>query len=759
MDHMGLMGLLRFKRAVTTEATVVHCQLSTVNYPLPPAIVSPLFNVEGTHMSQGEVKAAETSGVLRRCWRVAGPDGVRVVGLFFLACLIGAIYVTTWGGTPEFWQQVFGPAVMTACGRGYTNPMMSEVPGLEDFLYLRSESFDCAKIPENVTLLPEDTSGMTYDEIQAFHPLQQFPGWTQWQRFHRYLVLSVALMFTVFGVAWQSLTPLYALLYGATNALGYGLFRLGMGRRFATFLTILLMTSPLHLQQLPQLRDYSKAPFFFAILLAAGWIVKRPLPLRVQVPLAAIAGFVGGLGLGFRQDVSIAAALFCGLVALFSAGSFRRTWWKRGIVLAVFIGTFAIFGWPILQVLSRVNNAPHDTIIGFAKYCDQRLGVEAPLYDFGDPFLDEYVRAILMGYANRTTGRTEVFRHYSPDYDAAGRAYFHEMVYTFPGDMIIRGYASVLRICDELQISSADATPRGITNEFLARLWQWRRWALDALPGAGRYHVALMLLCIAAVNPRLGAAFFCSILLLAGYPALRFSERHAFHMEILALFAAGFLLQWSWRLLVVAWKGRHDWSGRASWTTAKRYAFQGGCCAALAATLLIVPLGVARGWQTLQVSGLIRAYEEADKTPLLTDISADGELIHIGFSDFGNPTRGSDGSTTLPTFCDVLVLEFSPGETAIPVHFTFDAQETNFQFDRTLTVPSGQPDTTAPTRVYYPVYYGDSCRFTGFTIPRATADRFRSAYVIRDLRDETVLLNAVVTPDWVRAPKYQQLTR
>lgn len=125
--------------------------------------------------------------------------------------------------------------------------------------------------------------------------------------------------------------------------------------------------------------------------------------MKVQIPLAAVAGFIGGLGLGFRQDVSIAAALFCGLVALFSPGPFTRTWWKRGTVIAVFIAAFAVLGWPIVQVLSRVNNATHDTIIGFTKYCDQRLGVEAPLYDFGDPFLDEYARAILMGHARTVT--------------------------------------------------------------------------------------------------------------------------------------------------------------------------------------------------------------------------------------------------------------------------------------------------------------------------------------------------------------------
>src|SRR5688572_6811632 len=130
---------------------------STVNCQLSTDIVSPVLNVEGKRMSQGETIATESRArqAFRRCWRAAGHECLRVSGLFAAAFIIGAIYVSTWGGPPEFWQQVFGPAVMTACGRGYTNPMMSEVPALEDFLYLRSETFDCASIPNNVTLLPQ----------------------------------------------------------------------------------------------------------------------------------------------------------------------------------------------------------------------------------------------------------------------------------------------------------------------------------------------------------------------------------------------------------------------------------------------------------------------------------------------------------------------------------------------------------------------------------------------------------------------------
>ena len=143
------------------------------------------------------------------------------------------------------------------------------------------------------------------------------------------------------------------------------------------------------------------------------------------------------------------------------------------------------------------------------------------------------------------------------------------MAVTFPADMIIRGYASVLRIVDELQISSSNGAPRGLTNQFVARLYQWRQMALDGLPGGGRYYVAAMLLILGAISPRLSLAAFFAIMILAGYPALRFSERHAFHMEIVALFALGFLLHGACGSCIGAWKHRATCS-RAAVISASR---------------------------------------------------------------------------------------------------------------------------------------------------------------------------------------------
>ncbi len=333
------------------------------------------------------------------------------------------------------------------------------------------------------------------------------------------------------------------------------------------------------------------------------------------------------------------------------------------------------------------------------------------------------------------------------------------MVTTFPADLIIRGYASVLRTADELQISTADATPRGITNQFLARLWQLRRWALDALPGGGRYHIALMLLCIAAMNPRLGAALFCAILLLAGYPALRFSERHAFHMEILSLFAAGFLLQWLVWSGVGLWRHRKEVALRAGLTAAAPVARHGAGAVAIAAVLLFIPLFGARWWQSGNVAYIIERYEGQDRTLLISQREELEGTTRYALPGFGDASKRTDASVRLPMYAEVLVLEFQSGAQAVSVDFTYEATHPNFQFDRTMKVPPAPPGNSGPTRIYYPVYYGPETRFTGFSMPTTAAGRFKGAFRLNDLGKEAILLNAVVPPNWKQLKKYQTLSR
>jgi hypothetical protein len=110
-------------------------------------------------------------------------------------------------GQPFYYQAYFEPAVMVACGRGFV-VSRPQVPAMVPFLLRQVDRFSCDAIPANAPLGTDD--------------LFQLGSW-------RYLMLTVAATWRLFGVAWSALGPLFGALFGATIVASYAIFRLGMG--------------------------------------------------------------------------------------------------------------------------------------------------------------------------------------------------------------------------------------------------------------------------------------------------------------------------------------------------------------------------------------------------------------------------------------------------------------------------------------------------------------------------------------------------
>ena len=266
-----------------------------------------------------------------------------------------------------------------------------------------------------------------------------------------------------------------------------------------------------------------------------------------------------------------------------------------------------------------------------------------------------------------------------------------------------------------------------------------------------------MLLVLGAVNPRLGLAAFVAIMILAGYPALRFSERHAFHMEILSLFSLGFLLHGAWFMIAAAWRNRKDFTWGEVFTQAKSLGTRGVAVALTIGLLLLGPLWIARLWQVRQVEPLLTAYAQADRELLRTEMEAlDGGQTRIRLPAL---TDLSGKSPVLPMYTDVIALEFAPFPDPLTVTFDFDAEHPNFRFDRTMTVPATPPGETENTWLYYPVYYGEAAQFQGIFLPTLPAENLRGVYRLSTLRDRGILLNAVLAPGWESGPLYQGFSR
>lgn len=671
-----------------------------------------------------------------------------VCALFVLAACVGGVYQASWGGVPQFWQNTtFMQGILWTCGHGFENPKVSEVPGLEEFIDYRTDCFDCAAIPSQVPVLPRDTRGMSFEEIGAYHPQPQFAGFLAWQRYHLYLVLAVTCCWWLMGVCWSALTPLAALLYGMTVCAAYGLFRLGMRRTLAACCAVWLMVSPIHLQMVPHLRDYAKAPFLLIALLIIGHLIKHSPKLPRFWAWSILCGAVIGIGTGFRTDLAIA---FPGVLVLMLF--VRQGLRTRLGAMALFALAFAGAGYPILhEVFREAGHFCHVALLGFLTYCDDRLGVNAGWYHLGGPYSDFYIANVVQCYMERMHGTMPATHVMMPEYHEATQHFFREYVRVFPGDLIIRAYASVLRVLDEMRIDPAHPYPMGLSNQFLCRIYEWRALLLDHVPGGGRYYALAAVLLLACVNLRWAFAALFVLLYFGGYPAIQFNLRHAFHLEFLVLWAGGFLVQNLFYIVTAAQpRGPENALSRLSFG---RAAIRCAVFAAVSGAALATLVSAACAYQYFTVGRLVgqTAALPLYEIPHEQDPAREGGIL-IRFPGFAQP------DPAVPVKGAYLMLELKGADAVIPVTVVYEAED-HEHFDYTRTINAALGKHGGPTRLYIPLYYSLQSRFVGLRIPEGDADRVMRVCRVEEAETLPVWMTLCLPSDWNTLPRHQVLTR
>src|SRR5215469_2533512 len=299
--------------------------------------------------------------------------------------LVAAIVATSYLATARrasvpfyFYQDAFGPAVMEACGRGLVNPLPAAGSPLARFLALESERFECAELSTDLAQ-------------RSLSP---------YQHAERYLLIASAGIWKITGISWPALDLLAALFAASTMAFAYLFFRLVLPVWLSAALTVLWLTSPLHLRSLTALRDYSKAPFFVLTLLMIGTIVLRRTSSSRLAALSALLGAALGIGFGFRLDVGLNLFPFAAAVALFEAGGMVGRFRAKLVALAVCGAAFWICARPALGVYQG-GNVWHVSLLGLMEPFDQRLGVLPSVYSFGSSYSDDLVDATVASYAAR----------------------------------------------------------------------------------------------------------------------------------------------------------------------------------------------------------------------------------------------------------------------------------------------------------------------------------------------------------------------
>ncbi|HEY1603864.1 MAG TPA: hypothetical protein VGG64_29955 [Pirellulales bacterium] len=386
-------------------------------------------------------------------------DGIIALVLFVssFSLALGHLEKVGWG---SFYQQTFAPALAWAC-TGKFESLALDKPAVRDFLSGTTPSFNCSDLPAP----PADRVPLYSLQYQTL-----------------YLIAAAAGIWAVAGVKWTALFIIGALLAAAMNALIYGICRLFVGIPWAAAATILATLSPLNAAMLPELRDYSKAPFVLGVILLCGWLLKAIDGPRRFIGTAAVAGIVAGVGFGVRADLSIAVPFFIiVLVLVLMITRFRL--YREVLIAAVLFGvTIVATAAPILAAYRGGGIIGHVALLGLTTPFNKPLGLAAAPYDIGHLYMDEsmyqFTQEFALGHQGQAGAPQEI--HDTPTglvYAAyALRAY---LTYTahFPADMLVRAYSAVSQVISlDLDDGRVPAFP-----EFLYRLRNALVWHGAAL--------------------------------------------------------------------------------------------------------------------------------------------------------------------------------------------------------------------------------------------------------------------------------------
>ena len=622
------------------------------------------------------------------------------------------------GGVAQFYQDQFGPAVMLACGRGFVNVDSPHVPAFDDFLKQRKAALRCDEVPPTISQV----------------------ALTGFQGSSRYLMGAAAAVWRFTGIDFRALDVVIAAMFAIAVAAAYAAIRLGCGRSVALMIVLLWTLSYRHLNNLPHLRDYSKAPFFMLMLVAMGLVSVERRPRRL-LAIGALFGLAQGLGFGMRTDVMLNFVPFVLVLCAVAAVDGWKTLRSGAACLAASILAFAIVAFPILQTYARQASLWHVVLLGFTAPYDENLniGFPRPAYSFPYAYNDSYIETTVRAYWHRLHPAEPMLTMLTPPYDRACRDYCLRLARTFPGDMVTRGLSSVIGIAN-LPFSPSDGyVPIGMSQARLEGWWQIRGHAAETMQGAGLPLVAAAL-SVVGVESLFYAFVGVALLFFWGaFPALEFHGRHIFHFELVVLASLG------WTAAIVA----RLLAARPP-TLARRAS---GAAAAVVVCAVVVAGFVlaARAYQVPNARALVQSYDRAAAAPLVVaSTPVAGDRVRLGVGVFERPSaRDQVQEALLRAEFDFAACGHPP---VVNASFRYAVSEPWFNAF-TREVPLDDLGA-APTRVFVPVYsvvrnWIEVARFAGVEVPTTFARCVRLARIDNAYADP-LWLSVTMAPDWQR---------
>ncbi len=613
-------------------------------------------------------------------------------------------------------DELFGRSVMMAAGRGSFCPNSLAVPVLRDFVQRRVNTLDAASLPADIPT--------THDYVVEYHV---------------YLVWLVALLWRLFGISWLVLEWFLALVLGLCAVFTYGLFRLGMNRVLSLAGTSLYISSPAVLGQLNSLRDFSKAPFLLAGMLAIGWLMTRRKHQRSLPAAVVVMGLIAGIGMGFRQDKIILMPATLAAILFFSPGVLYGTLRRRMAMAFLYLAVFLMAAWPMLTRMEGGAQPFQPLAQGYsAKHlfrCTLKPGVCEPLACSQDGFVYDTV----LGYARRATGNDRLsFGFDSPAAARFTRDWVVATALQFPADTLARVYGSTTNV-----LSGAESYMASL-REYQAPMMEWiaeiHRRAAVFRRATGLFFAVAALLAVAAINMRLGLGLFFFCLYFSGYVSLDNEWRHTFHLSYLSFWTIGTVLQCAWMAAV---RTRARTSRWGAWT----------CRAAITAVVVTLGLGLpwqaTRVWQRHTVGLALQCYAAAPKTQVATTSRAlrdwtlftpekDGAGGALQTADSavvslqnGPSSDGSISGVCSESRCTLYAAHFSAKKNGRTFMTKYHDETMPNDFTQLLGTVEG-PDSSGDVWFFFPAYTGPLEKFEGIAVPEECAGDLLGLYRVNE---------------------------
>jgi hypothetical protein len=634
-------------------------------------------------------------------------DAFFLTGLICIALISGIVSLDGWNGPAgSLSLDLYKASAMLAWGNGFTDVSEDNAPALREFFNFERKRLALEDLPDE----------LKRQDLHAY------------QNMHRYQLYTVAAVWKITGVSWETFKIVNVGMLIITAAILYGIFRLAMNPGFSFAGVLLFFHQGMVMHQLHCLRDFSKAPFILGVLFILGLLLIRPRKPRSLLAGAVLIGVVIGIGAGFRRDVLVALPAAVIILACFVPVEGRRWWaWRPGAVLLM-TGCLILIAWPIFKAFQATGSLVfHDAMMGMATPYDGELGLVSASYERfyagNDLFISDSSNILF----NHIPGLSK------------SRLLFMRIASYFSADLLTRLYASINQI---------------VGGHFY-------RLGHPVIKTGSLLIPALIILILTGVRLRLGLALAFLAAYFGGIASLQFHERHYFHLYFLPYWFAGagleMILSGGIRL-VKRWKQN---SGSV-FLIPENFIRRIVITLIVSLILGIVPLSLLRLYQSGRVSSLLTRYTTAEKTPVQTTMEQHGAWIQFRPVRHSEITQDAWVDETGIQSTALLAVELElPPERYAWLRYEIEAfgggyYSTPVNFEPAGIVKHGVITYFFPVHEHNPPFLWS--RFTGIALPAEYAEAFKGMYRLKQPDSFPLLLTAAIPDDPGQCRFYQRLS-